>query len=114
MLFGTPRLRSGPSRLPFGCSVLILLPVFCRARRAPDLARDCRLEAIRAFTKLFRPLSSLFKGVAGGLLRVGPLTPVPVPVGLFDFVFALWDSRFPYWPAGQGDGAFEINSFGIL
>ena len=135
MLFGTPRLRSGPGRLPFGCSVLMLLPVFCRARRAPGLARDCRLEAILAFTKLFGPLSFVAFALEVVLFALGPLTSGLFVFaafllallkfergwstarrlsrgGLFDFRLRLLRLSLLRRFGGQRNGACKNNSFG--
>ena len=60
-------LRSGLGGLPFGGGVIVVLPVFRGARRAPCLARDHRLEASTAYAKLFSLLAPSFLTVAGGL-----------------------------------------------
>ena len=64
---GLNLLRRGPRGSPFGGGVIVVLPVFGGARRAPCLARDHRLGASLALAKFFSPLALSFLIVAGGL-----------------------------------------------
>ena len=121
----------------FGCGVIVVLPVFCGARRAPSVARDRWLWASLAFTEFFFPLALLFLAVAGGLLTLWPLISLLVvfsaflqaalkfewgwggawflaSVWFFDSGFRFWVLRLPCRLARQRNGALENNSFGIL
>ena len=129
-------LRSGVGGLPFGFSAPMLLPVFLCARRTPGLVRYYWLGAGPAYPQLFRLLAPLFLLVAAVLFALSPLTSVlfvfpPVLPVLLKFEwgwgagwllacvwfygsgFGFWGLRLPCRPAGQRNGALEINSFGI-